>query len=102
MAQPGPPAMSALAADLAQSFADLRHRHFDLFSVAIAAPELTTVPSLDTSGMLHLTGFFPTRPLQINFDLLFQNVRGQWKLFGISVATPEAPAQQAQAKGRSN
>ena len=37
--------------------------------------------------MLRLTGAFPTRPLQINFDLLFQNV-------GISVATPQVPAQQ--------
>lgn len=25
-------------------------------------------------------------------DLVFQVVDGQWKLFGISVATPEAPA----------
>ena len=44
--------------------------------------------------MLRLTGAFPTRPLQINFDLLFQNVGGQWRLFGISVATPQVPAQQ--------
>ncbi|MGA7492215.1 MAG: hypothetical protein WB930_11060 [Syntrophobacteraceae bacterium] len=41
--------------------------------------------------MLHLTGMYPTRPLQIHFDLIFQNVAGQWRLFGISVATPEAP-----------
>ena len=41
--------------------------------------------------MLRLTGYFPTRPLQINFDLIFQNVGGQWRLFGISVATPQAP-----------
>ncbi len=40
--------------------------------------------------MLRLTGFFPTKPLQINFDLLFQNVAGQWRLFGISVSTPAA------------
>jgi hypothetical protein len=46
--------------------------------------------------MLRLTGFFPTRPLQINFDLLFQNVGGQWRLFGISVATPQVAAQPQQ------
>jgi hypothetical protein len=45
--------------------------------------------------MLRLTGHFPTRPLQINFDLLFQNVGGQWWLFGISVATPPVPIVQA-------
>jgi hypothetical protein len=81
------------AADLARIFADLRGRNFDLFAVAIAAPQLTAPPALDPQNMLRLTGFFPTRPLQINFDLLFQNVAGQWKLFAISVATPQAPPQ---------
>jgi hypothetical protein len=77
------------AADLAVTFSDLRRRQFDLFSVALAAPQLAAAPALDASGMLRLTGFFPTRPLQINFDLLFQNAGGQWRLFGISVATPQ-------------
>ena len=81
------------AADLAQGFADLRRRNFDLFSVALAAPQLTAPPALDGNGLLRLTGFYATRPLQINFDLLFQNVAGQWRLFGISVVTPQAPPQ---------
>jgi hypothetical protein len=79
------------AADLGQSFADLRRRNFDLFAVALAAPQLSTAPYLDPNKMLRLTGYFPTRPLQINFDLTFQNVSGQWRLFGLSVATPQAP-----------
>jgi hypothetical protein len=81
------------AADLAQNFSDLRRRKFDLFTVALAAPQLTAPPALDDHGMLRLTGFFPTRPAQINFDLLFQNTGGQWRLFGISVATPQVSAQ---------
>jgi hypothetical protein len=85
------------AADLSDSFADLRRRHFDLFSVALAAPQLAAAPALDGNGLLRLTGFFPTRPQQINFDLLFQNVGGQWRLFGISVATPQVSAQPAPA-----
>jgi hypothetical protein len=79
------------AADLAQSFTDLRRRNFDLFAVALAAPQLSTPPYLDPNKMLRLTGYFPTRPLQINFDLTFQNVGGHWRLFGLSVATPQAP-----------
>jgi hypothetical protein len=86
------------AADLAQNFADLRHRNFDMFSVALAAPQLTKVPEVDGNGMLRLSGFFPTRPLQIDFDLLFQNTSGQWRLFGISVATPPFVAQSGAAK----
>lgn len=80
------------AADLALSFIDLRRRNFDLFAVALTAPRLTTPPSLDGEGRLRLTGVFPTTPLQIAFDLLFENAGGQWRLFGISVATPAAPA----------
>ena len=80
-------------ADLGTIFANLRNRHFDLFAVALAAPQLRAPPRLEANGMLRLTGHFPTRPLQINFDLLFQNVGNQWRLFGISVQTPEIPPQ---------
>lgn len=83
------------AADLAESFLDLRRRKFDLFAVSFASPQFTPDPSVDSSGKVRLTGFFPTRPLQIRFDLTFESVDGQWKLFAISVATPEAPKQQS-------
>ena len=80
------------AADLSQSFSDLRRRNFDLYAVALVAPQLTAVPALDQRGYLHLTGFFPTRPQQIDFDLLFQNVANLWRPYGISISTPEAPS----------
>jgi len=83
------------AAELAQIFSDLRRRNFDLFAVALAAPQLVSAPGLDENKMLRLTGFFPTRPQQINFDLLFQNVGGQWRLFGIAVSTPQVQQPQA-------
>ncbi|MGB8631413.1 MAG: hypothetical protein WCD69_18855 [Xanthobacteraceae bacterium] len=79
------------AADLSQIFSDLRRRNFDLYGAALLAPQLTAVPALDQRGYLHLTGFFPTRPQQIDFDLLFQNVANQWRLFGIAINTPQAP-----------
>ncbi|MBK5199245.1 MAG: hypothetical protein JJE37_13360 [Methyloceanibacter sp.] len=40
--------------------------------------------------MLRITGFFLTKPEQVNFDLAFQPVDGQWRLFGISVNTSQA------------
>ena len=87
------------AADLADVFSDLRRRKFDLYGAALLAPQLTAAPALDADKRLHLTGFFPTRPQQIDFDLSFEAVGGQWRLFGIAVATPDAPplAPQAQA-----
>jgi hypothetical protein len=85
------------ASDLAQIFADLRRRNFDLFSVALIAPQFTSAPALvdAASGKLRLTGFFATQPLRINFDLTFQSVGGQWRLFAISIATPNAPVEQS-------
>ncbi len=77
-------------ADLAQIFTDLRQRKFDLFAVALLTPQLAAVPALQPDGMLRLVGTFPTRPKQINFDLSFQNSGGQWRLYGISVQTPDA------------
>jgi hypothetical protein len=92
------------AADLAGIFANLRQRHIDLHAAAMIAPQLAAPPALDDKGMLRLTGFFPTQPQQIKFDLLFQNVGGEWRLFGISIATPDAapqaPAAQAPPPGQ--
>lgn len=86
------------AADLAQIFSDLRRRNFDLYGAALLAPQLTAVPAVDEKGMLRLSGYIPTRPLQINFDLLFQVVAAQWRLYGIAVATSEAAPVQPQAQ----
>jgi hypothetical protein len=84
------------AADLSQIFSDLRRRNFDLYGAALLAPQLTAAPAVDADKRLHLTGFFPTRPQQINFDLSFQVAGGQWRLFGIAIATPDVPPPEAQ------
>jgi len=84
------------AADLAQIFADLRRRNFDLFAAALIVTQFTAAPALDANGRMRLTGFFPTQPLRISFDLTFQSIAGQWRLFALSVATPGAPAMQSQ------
>lgn len=83
------------AADLALAFSDLRARKFDLFGAALLAPRLSVPPNVNAGGMLRLSGTIPTRPLQIDFDLLFQNVGGSWRLHGLSVATPAAAVQAA-------
>jgi hypothetical protein len=88
------------AADLSQIFSDLRRRNFDLYGAALLAPQLTAAPALDADKRLHLTGVFPTRPQQISFDLSFEVVGGQWRLFGIAIATPDAPALPAAAPAR--
>jgi len=70
--------------------------------VAVIAPQLTETPGLDKEkGMLHLKGYFPGQPVQINFELLHQVVNSQWRLFGISVqpGASQAGEPSAQASG---
>ena len=43
------------------------------------------------NGLLRLSGFFPSRPEQVNFDLAFQPVGGRWLLFGIAINLSPAP-----------
>ncbi|MGK2923412.1 MAG: hypothetical protein ACSLE4_11630 [Methyloceanibacter sp.] len=85
------------AARLSQIFADLVAKKVDLSAVAVIAPQLSEAPGLDKEkGMLHLKGYFPGEPVRIDFELLYQAVDGQWRLFGISV-NPSAPV-AAEAK----
>jgi hypothetical protein len=35
--------------------------------------------------MFHVKGYFPGQPVQIDFDVLYQAVGGQWRLFGLAV-----------------
>jgi len=72
------------AARLADIFAGQRRDKLDLSAVAAIDPQLTTPPQIDPNGMLRLVGFFPAAQQQLNFDLSFAPVNGQWRLFGIS------------------
>jgi hypothetical protein len=48
---------------------------------------------IEANGLMHVAGFFPSVPTQVNFDLSFAPVNGQWRLFGISVSIGQsAPA----------
>jgi len=87
------------AADLAQSFSDLRQRRFDLFAAALIQPQLTTGPVVDGEGRIRVRGFYPTHPLEISFDLTFQTVGTEWRLLAISISTPDAALRQPQAAG---
>ena len=83
------------AARLGEIFAGHRKDGIDLGGVAVLEPQLILLPQIEPNGMLHMAGFFPSVPMQVNFELLFAPVDRQWKHFGISVALskggPEAP-----------
>jgi hypothetical protein len=81
------------AARLGEIFAKLRSDNLDLSGVAVIDPQLSLLPQIEASGLMHMAGFFPSVPTQVNFDLVFAPVNGQWRLFGISVSIGQtAPA----------
>ncbi len=83
------------AARLGEIFAALRGQKLDLSGVRVLDPQLTLLPQIEANGALHMAGFFPSVPLQINFQLLYAPVAGRWRLDGISVglgsSSPAAP-----------
>jgi len=95
------------AARLAEIFAQQRAQNLDLSGVAVLEPQLSMLPQIEPSGMMHMAGFFPSVPSQIRFEVLYAPVQGQWRLFGLSVtlasssptAPSDAPAPSAQSKG---
>ena len=72
-------------AKLARTFASLEAQNLDLSAVAIMVPQLTESPVLENNEFLHIKGYFPGQPVQINFSLTFQVIGGSWRLFGLSV-----------------
>ncbi len=92
------------AARLSQIFANLAAQNVDLSAVAVLTPQLTEQPGLDQEkGMLHLKGYFPGELVRIDFELLYQAVDGQWRLFGIAVqpGASQGEAPSAEASGSS-
>jgi hypothetical protein len=83
-------------AKLAEVFKNLREQNVDLTPVILFSPILLREPVINAQGMLHLVGHYKTAPQQVNFEVLFQPVAGQWRLFGISVRTVPAPTASAQ------
>jgi hypothetical protein len=89
------------AARLAEIFAQQRRDNVDLSGVAVIEPQLTLLPQIEANGMMHMAGFFPSVPTQVNFELGYAPVGGRWRLFALSVsfgqAAPAAPQPSAPA-----
>jgi hypothetical protein len=78
-------------ARLTEIFAALRQRNLDLSPILLLDPKLVRPPAFMDNGLFRLSGFFPSTPEQVNFDLAFQPAGGRWLLFGIAINTSPAP-----------
>ncbi|KJC38693.1 hypothetical protein UB31_33345 [Bradyrhizobium sp. LTSP849] len=92
------------AARLAEIFAKQRGDKLDLSGVTVIDPQLSLLPQIEPNGLLHMAGFFPSVPSQVNFELLFAPVEGQWRVFGVSLSVgqsaPVAPAAPESPQGK--
>jgi hypothetical protein len=92
------------AAKLAEIFAKQRGDKLDLSGVAVIDPQLSLLPQIEPNGLLHMAGFFPSVPSQVNFELMFAPVEGQWRVFGVSLSVgqsaPVAPAAPEAGPGK--
>ncbi len=91
--------MTNSSARLAEVFAALRSRKIDLSPIMVINPKLNAAPALQDGQVLRLTGYFPTSPERVQFDLAFQHSGEQWPLAGIeiNVAPPSDEAQASAA-----
>jgi hypothetical protein len=80
---------------LAQVFANLRAKNFDLSGVLVLEPQFTVLPEIYSNGVMRMAGFFPSVPMQVYFEVQFAPVEGQWRIIAMAVnvgnAIPAAP-----------
>ena len=86
------------SAKLAALFTQLRNRNLDLAPALLYQPKLIKQPRITGRGFLRLTGYFATRPEQLNFDFGFKLENGRWRLFAIMVNVTKVTPTLAKAK----
>lgn len=84
-------------ADLGDAFAGLRGQNIDMSPVLVLTPQLTEKAGFTPEGALRLVGFFPSKPLQIEFVMNFLPVNDRWRIDGLSVSAVPAPQAAAPA-----
>ncbi|MGH1352224.1 MAG: hypothetical protein ACRBBN_15655 [Methyloligellaceae bacterium] len=82
------------SAKLAEIFSDLRGKNIDFSPLLLFNPVLSKKPEIGGDNLLRLTGFIPTKPLQLNFQMIFTNLDDTWMIHGIAVDAVKAPTKK--------
>lgn len=72
-------------ARLSEIFAGLRASRVDLSNTLLLAPSYHAAPAVVEKGVIRVQGAFGLRPTAISFDLYYQWVQGNWRLYGLSI-----------------
>jgi hypothetical protein len=91
-------------ARLTAVFYNLRNRGINFTPILFLPANLTKQPEMTEGNELHVVGDFQTQPLRIQYDLLFFQIDGVWRINGMAVdvvpvqaaATAPAPVVSAQ------
>jgi hypothetical protein len=81
------------AARLYEIFRAERERKNDIAAIMALNPTLRA--AVDKQGVLQVGGFFPSRPLQVNFLVAYRAVDDRWKLHALGVVTADPNATTA-------
>jgi hypothetical protein len=80
------------AAQLGDVFRAQRAEAVDLSPVIALEPKLWRPPAVDAQGLLHVDGYFASRPKQVSFALVFKEVGSRWRLHGLGTQLSEPGA----------
>ena len=67
-------------ADLSNRLANFRKLRINLGPAALFVPKLTQPAKYVKRQVILLSGFFPTKPRQIKFEMFFEIYKGAWRL----------------------
>ncbi|MGA3307642.1 MAG: hypothetical protein ABSD08_03370 [Xanthobacteraceae bacterium] len=79
------------AADLARIFAPVRDAKIDLGAAVVLDPHVSRA-ALNDQKMLDVAGTLETKPVPVNFELLFQPIDGVWRINGLAVLPVQSTA----------
>ena len=79
-------------AQLTAIFSSLRSRGVNLSPILFLAPNLTRQPEITEGRQLRIVGDFPTQPLKIQYEMLFLQIDGVWRIDGMAVDAVPAQA----------
>jgi hypothetical protein len=77
---------------LKETFKEMSDKKADWSYVAVMSPIAAGDTNVDDKGVLHLKGYFDSKPNRTNYDLSFVPSEGQWKPIGINVDLKAPPA----------
>ncbi|WP_422827459.1 hypothetical protein [Thalassococcus sp. BH17M4-6] len=81
---------------LAGLFTPVREAGLDMLPILVTEPEILQAQTAARDTQMRLTGYFPTTPQHISFDMVFVRENRRWLLLDISVGQfdpIETPAQ---------